>query len=295
MKDVKFTEMFYSIQGEALNTGKLCTWLRLYLCSLQCRGFGQVEPGNPETWAEQYPLIDVKNITELEKVPTPSTGCDSAYSWSAQFKHLVKTKTTREVATEIRAMTVNNRFDGKVGHVFTGGEPMMQQQAIAEIIQHWIDDEDYPAWVGFETNVTQAIKPELRTAINDLRDREVMVYFSMSPKLLHVSGEQPEKAIRVDLMLDYLELCPHSYLKFVLNEDQRAWDQAQEIVYKIIDDVTCDSWHDPDVWVMPVGGVIGQQLDPAVGRIADKAIKEYQWNVSPRVHVLIWGDDQIGR
>lgn len=294
MKDVKYTELFYSIQGEALNTGKLCTWLRLYLCSLQCRGFGQVEPGNPATWAEQYPLIDVKNITELEKVPTPSTGCDSAYSWSAQFKHLVKTKTTRELATEIRASSGQKNF-GKIGHVFTGGEPLMQQEAIAEIINHWIDDEDYPAWIGFETNVTQRIKPVLRDAIKEMKNREVFVYFSMSPKLLHVSGEEPKKAIHIDLMLDYLMLCPHSYLKFVLNEDQRAWDQAQKIVYALIDDVTCDYWVDPEVWVMPVGGVIGQQLDPAVGRIADKAINEYQWNVSPRVHVLIWGDDQIGR
>lgn len=293
MKDVKFTEMFYSIQGEALNTGKLCTWLRLYLCSLQCRGFGQVEPGNPATWEEQYPLIDVKNITELEKVPTPSTGCDSAYSWSAQFKHLVKTKTTREVATEIRALTGHNNF-GKIGHVFTGGEPMMQQEAIAEIINHWIDDEDYPAWIGFETNVTQQIKPVLRNAIISLQEREVMVYFSMSPKLLHVSGEEPKKAIRIDLMAEYVNLCPRSYLKFVLNEDQRAWDQADEVAFILEHSGKCN-YMDIDVWVMPVGGVIGQQLDPAVGRIADKAIKEYQWNVSPRVHVLIWGDDQIGR
>lgn len=293
MKDVKYTELFYSIQGEALNTGKLCTWLRLYLCSLQCRGFGQVEPGNPATWAEQYPLIDVKNITELEKVPTPSTGCDSAYSWSAQFKHLVKTKTSRELATEIRASSGQKHFD-KIGHVFTGGEPLMQQEAIAEIINYWIEDEDWPAWVGFETNVTQQIKPVLRDAIIALQEKEVFVYFSMSPKLLHVSGEEPKKAIRIDLMADYVNLCPRSYLKFVLNEDQRAWDQADEIVFILEHSGRC-FYSGVDVWVMPVGGVIGQQLDPAVGRIADKAINQYKWNVSPRVHVLIWGDDQIGR
>lgn len=294
MKDVKYTELFYSIQGEALNTGKLCTWLRLYLCSLQCRGFGQVEPGNPSTWAEQYPLIDVKNITELEKVPTPSTGCDSAYSWSAQFKHLVKTKTTRELATEIQELTPSGYFGMKIGHVFTGGEPLMQQDAIAEIIDYWIEDDNFPAWVGFETNVTQKIKPTLRKAIQNLKDKECLVYFSMSPKLLHVAGEEPKKAIHIDLMAEYVNLCPQSYLKFVLNEDQRAWDQAENIVHVLEHCGSCN-YSDIPVWVMPVGGVIGQQLDPAVGRIADKAIKEYQWNVSPRVHVLIWGDDQIGR
>ncbi|AND75009.1 hypothetical protein pf16_86 [Pseudomonas phage pf16] len=294
MKNVKYTEMFYSIQGEAVNTGKLCTWLRTFLCSLQCRGFGQVEPGNPETWEPQFPLIDVKNITDINHIPLPSTGCDSAYSWSAQFKHLVLNKTTRELATEIRATTPKNTFDGVIGHVFTGGEPLMQQPALAEIINFWIEDEDYPAWVGFETNVTQALRPELKAAIRALQDREVLVYFSMSPKLLHVAGEQPKKAIHIDLMADYVELCPRSYLKFVLNEDQRAWDQALWIVNALKAE-PYPEYTDVEVWVMPVGANVGQQSDPAVGRIADKAIREYQWNVSPRVHVLIWGDDQIGR
>lgn len=288
MTKARYTESFYSIQGEALNTGKLCTWLRLYLCSLQCRGFGQVEPANPATWEEQYPLIDVKNIHDLTKIPTPTTGCDSAYSWSSKFKHLVMTKDTRELATDLQQLVPSGRFNN-VGHVFTGGEPLMQQQAIAEIIMHWIEDDNFPAWVGFETNCTQHIKPVLENAIKALRDKEAFVYFSMSPKLLHVAGEQPEKAIKIDVMREYLDLCPHSYLKLVLNEDQRAWDQAWYIA------TTVGATHDVDVWVMPVGGVIGQQLDPAVGRIADKAIREYSWNVSPRVHVLIWGDDQIGR
>lgn len=294
MKNVKYTEMFYSIQGEALNTGRLCTWLRTFLCSLQCRGFGQVEPGNPETWEPQFPLIDVKNITDINHIPLPSTGCDSAYSWSAQFKHLVLNKTTRELATEIRATTPKNTFDGVIGHVFTGGEPLMQQDALAEIIQCWIEDEDFPAWVGFETNVTQSINQPLRKAIQALLDKEVVVYFSMSPKLLHVAGEQPKKAIHIDLMAQYINLCPQSYLKFVLNEDDRAWQQAQNIVIDLEASNECH-YVGTDVWVMPVGANVGQQSDKAVGRIADKAIREYQWNVSPRVHVLIWGDDQIGR
>lgn len=283
---IRFTETFYSIQGEALNTGKLCTWARFFLCSLQCRGFGQKEPGNPDTWIPQR-QVDPKQYIQLTEVPTPNVGCDSDYSWSAQFKHLVKKGTPREVADEIRSQIPDRHFGDKVGHVFTGGEPLMQQQGIIDIVKAWQEDGDAPAWIGIETNATQKLSAELKDFI---RDCGIPFYFSMSPKLLHVAGEQPAKAISIDNMIEYKATAKDTYLKFVLNEDQRAWDQAKEIV----EDIKSQGV-DIDVWVMPVGAVIGQQQDPAVGRIADKAIFEYKWNVSPRVHVLIWGDDQIGR
>jgi organic radical activating enzyme len=289
MSEIRYVEIFKSIQGEALNVGKLCTWLRTFSCSLQCRGFGQEDPSNPATWVEQRPNVDIKSFTDLKSVPTPNVGCDSDYSWSAKFKHLAMKKNSRELADEIRELTSTGSFD-KIGHVFTGGEPLLQQDGIAEILEHWIDDGNFPAWVAFETNVTQTIKPKLERAILELKRLGVDVYFSMSPKLLHVSGEKPNKAIKIDEMQSYWELCPSSYLKFVLNEDERSWDQARDIVSRL-KDAGCD----PDVWVMPVGSVFDDQTSAAIGRIADKAIFEYEWNFSPRVHVLIWQDDQIGR
>lgn len=289
MLEVRYTELFKSIQGEALNTGKLCTWLRLFSCSLQCRGFGQKDPSNPVTWVEQRPNVDPKSFTDLKNVPTPNVGCDSDYSWSAKFKHLALKKNTKDLANEIRALTGTGSF-GKIGHVFTGGEPLMQQDAIAEIIQHWIDDGDYPAWIGFETNATQTIRSKLQMVIFELERLGIEVYFSMSPKLLHVSGEKPSRAIKIEEIRSYWNLCPSSYLKFVLNEDERAWGQASSIVNDL-KDLYCE----PDVWVMPVGSVFDDQTSSAIGRIADKAIFEYEWNFSPRVHVLIWQDDQIGR
>lgn len=284
---IRYTETFYSIQGEALNTGRLCTWLRLFGCTLQCRGFGQKEPGNPDTWVPQRD-VDPKQFIELTHIPTPEVGCDSDYSWNGRFKHLVKTGSAREIADEIRNTIPDGMFGTSVGHVFTGGEPLMNQQSVMDIVDCWIEDGDTPAWIGVETNGTQKLKPEFVQYISGLG---IPMYFSISPKLLHVSGEQPDKAIKVDNIVEYIKTKPTSYLKLVLNEDERAWNQALHLV----NDVRTQLESDVDVWVMPVGGVSNQQLDSAVGRIADKAIFEYKWNVSPRVHVLVWADEQIGR
>lgn len=285
---VRYTEKFLSVQGEALHTGEICTWLRLFACSLQCRGFGQKEPGNPETWEEQRPGINIKDITDLMTIPTPHVGCDSDYSWNAKFKHLVTKESAATIAQKILDMTPDGKFkDGKFGHVFTGGEPMMQQNAMYEILCYWDAEGIYPNWVGIETNGTQHFDPKVKWA---WMWRKFDIYFSISPKLLHVSGEQPEKAINIDAIKSYLDLAPESYLKFVLNEDDRAWAQAEQIVNEIK-----AYGYDPAVWVMPVGGKATQQLDPAVARIADRAIFKNGWNVSPRVHLMIWGDEQIGR
>ena len=280
---IKYTEIFYSIQGEAKNTGKLCTWLRFFTCNLQCRGFSQLDPSDPSTWVEQR-TIDPTTFKTLQEVPTPNVGCDSDYSWSSKFKHLVEKRTARELTDNIRNLIPSKKFGTTVGHCFTGGEPMLQQQAICDIVNHWINDGDYPQWICIETNGTQKLIPEF---INLVLSTPIQFYFSISPKLLHVSGEQPKKAIKIDCIQEYISLLPESYLKFVLNHDQRAWDQAQDIVDQV--------GNQPEVWVMPLGAVYEQQTDHLVGKLADKAIFEYQWNVSPRVHVLIWNNDQIGR
>ncbi|BDR25724.1 7-carboxy-7-deazaguanine synthase [Pseudomonas phage sp. 30-3] len=287
----RYTEKFFSVQGESLHTGKLCTWLRFFGCSLQCRGFGQKEPGNPETWVEQRPdLIDVTNITDYKQLPTPKYGCDSDYSVFAKFKHLATEVDPVVVANEIKQLIPSKTFGKKIGHVFTGGEPLVNQESIVDIVNYWIDTNDYPAWIGIETNTTRPLEKCLIDLVNRCKSIGVQFYFSMSPKLLHVAGEQPKRAIHINLMKEYIDIAPDSYLKFVVNEDQRSWDQAKSIV----DTLNADGYL-PDVWVMPVGGIYSQQTDPVIGRLADKAIFEYEWNVSLRVHVLTWGDDQLGR
>lgn len=288
MTDVRYTEKFLSVQGEGRNTGKLCTWLRLFACSLQCAGFGQPDPADKTTWIKPIDF-NPKDKKSLSEIPTPKYGCDSAYSISGLYKHLATEEKAKKVARQIVDMTPNKSFMSEsknpIGHVFTGGEPLMQQDAIIKIIDTWIDDGDWPAWITFETNGTQKLTEEFKNKLLTYQHQfDIEITFSASPKLLHVSGEKPEKAIKIDIIKEYAEY-GNSYLKFVLNADDRAWQQAEEISKQL----------DMEVWVMPVGGVVEQQTDPIVGKIADRAIFDYGWNVSARTHVYIWGNDQMGR
>jgi 7-carboxy-7-deazaguanine synthase len=290
--DLRYTEIFYSIQGEGKNTGRLCTWLRTFSCTLECMGFGQEEPGNPETWQPQYSNEEVIAIKTVKDVPTPKYGCDSAYSWSKQFRHVALKEDTAVIAEKIKALTPNNSFQSKIGHVFTGGEPLMHQRALVEILQHWLDMGDIPAWVCFETNGTVELCEELIDILLTYESFQTEVYFSISPKLLHVAGEQPEKAIKLSVIKDITANFPYSYLKFVLNMDTRAWVQAHDIVRRLNENTALTVPY--DVWVMPVGATFEQQDDGQAGKIADIAIS-HGWNVSPRVHVMLWKNDQIGR
>ena len=49
-KQYYYSEIFHSAQGEGMYTGVPGPWLRYFMCNLQCNGFGQDDPTNPETY-----------------------------------------------------------------------------------------------------------------------------------------------------------------------------------------------------------------------------------------------------
>ena len=101
-KKYYYSEVFNSIQGEGLYTGQWTLWLRFFLCNLQCDGFGQLDPTNPETYELPYADFDAKSVNRVEDLPVWSKGCDSSYTWSKKFKHLMGQKTARELVDLIR-------------------------------------------------------------------------------------------------------------------------------------------------------------------------------------------------
>ena len=77
---IRISEMFLSLQGEGLYTGKNTAWIRLFNCNLSCSGFFQEDPTNPDTYVLPYEDFDVSRITMVEELPVFETGCDSSYS-----------------------------------------------------------------------------------------------------------------------------------------------------------------------------------------------------------------------
>lgn len=90
---LKLSEIFESLQGEGLNAGKPCLFVRLALCNLHCR------------W------------------------CDTKYTWDFDqfdYETEVQTRSVTDVAQRISASPMRHA-------VITGGEPLLQQSALIEL------------------------------------------------------------------------------------------------------------------------------------------------------------------
>ena len=280
-----YSEIFDSIQGEGEYTGYPTAWLRFYLCNLQCNGFSQDDPTDPSTYKLPYKDFDIIEVKKLEELPVWEYGCDSSYSWSKKFKHLQHRFTSREIADKIRAEFTNEHNKGKWldRHMcFTGGEPLMKhaQLCTMEVMQHYLYDGDYPKFITYETNGTQMPRAEF---VEFWQNYPGELMISCSPKLFTVAGETTKRAIRPEVVAEYMKFADKGYLKFVLTGDPRAWEELDETVKKFR-----DAGVDWPIWIMPSGATVeGQQVhDGDVARMA------YQrgYRVSARVHTYLWGN-----
>lgn len=288
---MKYTETFFSPQGEGVKCGHSSLWIRFFLCNLQCNGFGQCEPTNSESWDLPYQKIDVSQINRLEDLPVFDKGCDSSYSWSAKYKHFVIDKTAEEAVDELESKLPTGTFkhtkSGQEIHLcITGGEPLMKQnqKAIVELLTEMVDRGNFPKFVTVETNGTQPLGQDLHNLIRTLRSEHGVEWlWSVSPKLWNVAGEKRADAIAPSNVAGYIQASNVGQLKFVLNGSQAAWDELEEVVPMFREAGVL--W---DIFIMGVGGTL-EGLKVTEAMIADKAI-ELGYNYSTRAHVHIYGN-----
>ena len=291
-KKYYYSEIFYSIQGEGHYTGVPTAWIRFFLCNLQCSGFGQIDPTNPDTYDLPFEDFDVTTVKRVEDLPVWEKGCDSSYTWAKKFKGLMGQETPSVLAEKIVDCLKNeSNPEGKFLHpvtkqkqhlCFTGGEPLMVtgQQAVVGIYNTLKEQDNLPGSMTFETNGTQILKDPF---IDWVRSIDTEVFFSCSPKLFTVSGEKPEKAIKPETVAEYHKLSKAGQLKFVLGPKQREWDEMEEAVEKFR-----SAGVDWPVWIMPTGAREEEQHATA-GEVAAKAFKR-GYNVAARVHVYLFGN-----
>lgn len=302
-KKYYYSEIFNSIQGEGTYTGVHTLWLRYFLCNLQCDGFGQLDPTNPETYELPYADFDARSVNRVEDLPVWSKGCDSSYTWSKKFKHLMGQETPENIAVKIVEANKNvhnpsglflHPVSNQRSHMcFTGGEPLMPhaQKCSIDILQYFINTKNEPGSVTFETNGTQKLTQEFKdwwkVRNDDLdqldRARNFELFFSLSPKLWTVAGEKREKAIRPDIVAEYRQLSSKGHLKFVLGSEQRQWDELDEVIKLFRAEGV-----DYPVFIMPVGAREEEQTATA-GDVAKMAF-DRGYNVSGRMHVYLFGN-----
>ncbi|WP_427968485.1 7-carboxy-7-deazaguanine synthase QueE [Altererythrobacter sp.] len=227
-------EVFASLQGEGPSAGIPVAFLRLSRCNLAC------------TW------------------------CDTAYTWHFEgdnrphrsgetFERKVNQVTLEvaEVAGRILAL-------GQKRLVITGGEPLLQAGALAELLELLPDHE-----VEIETNGTVAAPVRLDIRVDQ---------YNVSPKLAH-SGNEAELAL-IPERLDGYATDPRAFFKFVIAEPS----DVEEVLalhrrYR---------FRPGHVYLMPEG------TDSATLREREEWLAplclEHGFRMSDRLHIHLYGD-----
>lgn len=298
-KKYKYSEIFgRTIQGEGNYCGVPTVWIRFWGCNLSCDGFGQDNPLVKNTWVLDYQTVDVSAIKHVNDLPVFNRGCDSSYSWSKTMAHLAESGTAAEICDRIEGfMKTESNPEGKFLHpkskqwihmAFTGGEPMMSQNAIVDIMEEFERRGNSPKFVTVETNGTQKARDKFLDYFNGsiYKTHQGEWFWSISPKLF-LSGEQWEDTIKPEVVKQYTELSAAGQLKYVVDGSDRSWEEVEKAT-DLFREVGCDY----QVWVMPVSATrVGQEKIQA--SVTEEAVLR-GYSVAARVHCWIF-DNVVGR
>lgn len=211
--------VFATLQGEGVTAGKPAVFLRLQLCNLAC--------GKNGGWK-----------------------CDTGYTWDRDREEYWKEP--EDWGYKETAQRIEEAWSGKFGNldarrvVITGGEPMLQQGKIAELL------EDLPGWsVEIETNGTIVPLP----ALSDCQ-------INCSPKLSN-SGNERRKRYKPEV-LKHINSLPNSWFKFVV-----TGTQGFEEIETIVEECGIDS---KKILIMPEGQTT-QEVEHHAEMVRDEALR----------------------
>ena len=195
--------------------------------------------------------------------------CDTPYTWDWTGKNGVaydpKAETVLSPTWMVRDDVVRRRTQLVV---ISGGEPMVQASALLDLVRQLLVR---GLQVEIETNGT--LPPWAETPPG--------VSFNVSPKLRH-SGVDPDKAQRPAVLWSFARLVGTAF-KFVVRADALDEDVAE--VHELC---ACSGINPARVWLMPEGTDSDTVL-AGTQALADVAIAT-GYNVSTRLHTLLWGN-----
>jgi 7-carboxy-7-deazaguanine synthase len=237
----KGPEIFASIQGEGRNLGQFSVFVRASLCNLHC------------IW------------------------CDTDYTWNwkgTPFKHLRDAEPSYEkydkalqiidmeplqIAQEVKHLRAKNV-------VFTGGEPLLQQDDFSEIMRMLRNfDPDYTFEV--ETNGTVLPTVQFDVLINQ---------YNVSPKLQN-SGNPEHMRLKSDV-LDFFARSQKAWFKFVC-------DNAADIK-EVTTIVSKHSIKPQRVFLMPQGTSSDQIREKSLPLV--EACMQFAFNFTDRLHIHLF-------
>jgi 7-carboxy-7-deazaguanine synthase len=221
---LKVSEIFESLQGEGASIGVPVIFVRLAQCNLHC------------TW------------------------CDTKYTWD--FEHYDYDAEVREEIVGNVARIVNESTTRRL--VLTGGEPLLQQRALAGFFSELAPD----IAVEVETNGTLAPSQETLARVNQ---------WNVSPKLSN-AGDPERLRIRPDVLLVFRDT-RLSYLKLVVQSDA-DYAEADSLVARL-------NWPRDRVLLMPQAS--DRETLRARSLSVAEAARARGLRFSSRLHLELWG------
>ena len=289
---VRFSEMFWSFQGEAELAGTPTVWLRFFGCNLECNGFGQEQPTEPNTWELPYKDFDLINVKSVEELPVWNKGCDSSYTWSMKYKHLATDTDIEGACDKLESLLPHGKFTHPISKqdnmlAFTGGEPMLQQKQMKAIVNEFLSRGNVPKIITVETNGTKKLSKDLQDYIhNYLSELGIRWHWAISPKLWHTSGEI--RAVDIDTFMSYIESTTSTgIIKFVCNGTLQSWKEVDYYADRIRLYSKQAEITPPEIWIMPAGATKEEQ--ETVAGICNVAMYK-GYKVATRNHVHIYGN-----
>ncbi len=221
-------EIFRSIQGEGVTAGTPSLFLRLATCNLAC------------SW------------------------CDTAYTWDwRRYDYAREVVALSQEAVRERLLELGCRH-----LVVTGGEPLLQQRALAPLLS---DLRGLGFYCEVETNGTLAPDREMAEAVSQ---------WNVSPKLANSGNGRARR--EVPEALDAFRALPNAYFKFVV-VDRADVDELSELAER--HGIPTDR-----VLLMPEGTDAGTLRRR--GAWLAEVCAERGLRFSTRLHILLWGDER---
>jgi len=209
-----------TVQGEGPSAGRRCVFLRLGRCNQSCHWCDEKQTWDWDHYDEGAELHEFEVEDVLEGLD--ATGVDMV--------------------------------------VITGGEPLLQQQAL-EVLLCRVKERRWRV----EVETAGTIAPTLDVD-----------QWNVSPKLAN-SGNALQRRYKPDVLRAF-EATGRAIFKFVVCEVTDLDEVAA-----IVDDCALT-----DVWIMPEG-TSAEVLERRTAELADEVLRR-GWNLTTRLHILIWGD-----
>lgn len=230
---LNISEIFYSIQGEGKFIGTPSVFLRVGLCNLQCKGFG-----------EKLVYGDKEFI-----------GCDSIYAANAAFKkEWLQFRNSKDLIESIEKIAPK---DEKFDIVLTGGEPSLyfKNPILLETLEYFLKRFHR---ISVESNGSLYF---------DFNPILKQLHFTLSVKLSN-SLEEKEKRINILALQNILDNAKDVVFKFVGDStsccDERMIIEIREILSQISGSY--------EVYLMPMGSDI-QTIDDNIKALLPLCLK----------------------